>query len=72
MYENLLKGSRNHLRAFVRTLERQGISYEPVYLEQEVYDVIIGTSTEKTKKKKKKKKKSPINARVLESSNDER
>ena len=56
VYENLLKGSRNHLRAFVRTLERQGISYVPVYLEQDAYDLIIETSTDKKKKNKKKKK----------------
>ena len=32
VYENLMKGSRNHLRAFVWNLERLGESYEPKYL----------------------------------------
>jgi hypothetical protein len=33
VYENLTKGSRNHLRSFVSTLERQsGEVYEPQYL----------------------------------------
>ena len=30
VYENLLNGSKNHLRAFVRTLGRYGETYEPV------------------------------------------
>jgi hypothetical protein len=47
VYENLMRGSRNHLRAFVSTLERQeGESYEPQYLDPETYDEIIGASVE--------------------------
>lgn len=56
VYENLLRGSRNHLRAFVRNLERQGVSYVPVYLEQEAYDLIIEASTDKKNKKGKRMK----------------
>ncbi len=42
VYESLLKGSRNHLRAFVSTLAQQtGDVYEPGYLSQEAYDAII-------------------------------
>lgn len=41
VYTNLQKGSRNHLRAFVRNLANRGVTYEPVYLSQEVYDDII-------------------------------
>ena len=41
VYENLMKGSRNHLRAFVNNLEAQGVSYQPQYLSQDVYDAII-------------------------------
>ncbi len=48
VYENLLKGSRNHLRAFVNTLQRQtGETYQPQYLSQEVYDAIIGSAIER-------------------------
>ena len=41
-YENLLSGSENHLRAFVRVLGNQnGETYTPQYLSQEQYDAII-------------------------------
>lgn len=43
VYTNLQKGSRNHLRAFVRNLTARGITYQPQYLSQEVYeDIILG------------------------------
>lgn len=41
VYENLIAGSENHLRAFVRTLEQQGIIYTPGHLSQEEYDAIV-------------------------------
>lgn len=41
VYENLRKGSENHLSSFVKTLSRQGVEYEPQYLSQEQYDAII-------------------------------
>jgi hypothetical protein len=48
VYQNLIKGSRNHLRAFVNNLERRsGETYEPQYLDQVVYDEIIGTDIER-------------------------
>jgi len=47
VYENLMKGSRNHLRAFVSTLEREGETYTPQYLSQEAYDAIIGSPVER-------------------------
>ena len=48
VYENLLKGSRNHLRAFVNTLQRQtGETYQPQYLSQDVYDAIVGSAIER-------------------------
>jgi hypothetical protein len=48
VYENLMRGSRNHLRAFVSTLERQeGESYQPEYLEQDTYDGILSASVER-------------------------
>ena len=47
VYDNLMKGSRNHLRSFVSTLKRQeGQTYEPQYLSQEAYDAIVSTPTE--------------------------
>ena len=46
VYENLLKGSRNHLRAFVSNLEKQGEIYQPQYLSQDVYDAIINADLE--------------------------
>ncbi len=41
VYDNLLKGSRNHLRAFVRNLSRQGVEYTPQKLSEEQYLAII-------------------------------
>ncbi|MEA3413785.1 MAG: DUF2202 domain-containing protein, partial [Pseudomonadota bacterium] len=46
VYENLLKGSRNHLRAFVSNLESLGYTYESDYLTQTAYDEIINSDTE--------------------------
>ena len=40
-YQNLIKGSRNHIRAFNRQLVKQGISYNPVHISKEYYDKII-------------------------------
>lgn len=47
VYENLMKGSRNHLRAFVNNLSKQGINYVPQYLDQGVYDSVISADIEK-------------------------
>jgi len=41
VYENLMSGSENHLRAFVSTLERYGEIYEPRYLDQVTFDGIV-------------------------------
>jgi hypothetical protein len=46
VYSNLQKGSRNHLRAFVRNLNNLGVTYVPEYLSQEEYDVIIAGDME--------------------------
>ena len=46
VYEMLLKGSRNHLRAFVKNLKNQGIDYQPQYLSQIEYDEIINAAIE--------------------------
>jgi hypothetical protein len=46
VFENLVKGSRNHLRAFNRQLIRLGVTYTPVYISQEEYNQIVSTPTE--------------------------
>jgi len=51
VYNNLLEGSKNHLRAFVKELEMNGVTYEPFYLSQEDFDDIIGGETGKYKNK---------------------
>jgi len=47
VYENLMRGSRNHLRAFVRNLQRQGVIYEPQKLTPEAYQAIIDSDWER-------------------------
>lgn len=46
VYDNLLRGSRNHLRAFVRQIESRSGSYQPQYLTQDAYDAILGIGVE--------------------------
>jgi hypothetical protein len=46
VYQNLMKGSRNHLRAFVRSIESLGSTYEARYLSQEEVQDIIDSSME--------------------------
>jgi hypothetical protein len=48
VYQNLMKGSRNHLRAFVSTLDQQvGEGYQPQYLDQVTYDEIVNSDVER-------------------------
>jgi hypothetical protein len=48
VYENLTKGSRNHLRSIVSTLSKQtGETYQPQYLDPATYDAIVGSETER-------------------------
>jgi len=46
VYSNLMKGSRNHLRAFTRILSRLGVTYEPQYISPEEYQEIISSPHE--------------------------
>lgn len=46
VYEQLMRGSRNHLRAFASLLARQGGSYVPKYIGQAAYDAIVASSIE--------------------------
>lgn len=41
IYSNLIQGSENHLRAFVKVLSKNGVTYVPQYLSQEQYDLIV-------------------------------
>ncbi len=47
VYRNLLCGSRNHLRAFVRNLEFQGVVYEAQVMPEADLDAILNTSMER-------------------------
>ena len=47
VYAHLEKGSRNHLRAFIRTLERQGGEYAPSFLGVDAYEAIINSPVER-------------------------
>jgi len=47
VYANLMKGSRNHLRAFVRLLRRFGYDYTPKYLPKEEFEKIVSTPIER-------------------------
>ncbi|NOR71778.1 MAG: DUF2202 domain-containing protein [Methylomarinum sp.] len=47
VYEELLKGSRNHLRSFVGKIEDEGIVYEAQVLSQEEVDEIVDSPIER-------------------------
>jgi hypothetical protein len=47
VYDNLMRGSRNHLRAYVGNLEMRGETYEPIVLSQEEFEEIVGTPVER-------------------------
>lgn len=49
VYGNLLRGSRNHLRAFASAIERQGVVYQAQHLDQETVDAIIDSPMERGK-----------------------
>lgn len=46
-YENLIRGSRNHLRAYVNQLESLGLIYEPELLTAEEAYAIVDSATER-------------------------
>jgi hypothetical protein len=46
VFNNLIRGSGNHLRAFVTHLNRLGIDYEPVYLSPEEFEAVITSTAE--------------------------
>lgn len=46
VYDNLSRGSRNHLRAFMRQLVQLGGSYTPQYLSQAAFNAIVNSPME--------------------------
>ncbi|MEA3404723.1 MAG: DUF2202 domain-containing protein [Pseudomonadota bacterium] len=48
VYEELLKGSRNHLRAFWDVFSSKGLTYEPQFISQEEFDEIVNSPMETT------------------------
>ncbi len=46
VYENLMSGSRNHLRAFTSILRQYGVTYQPQILSLEEYESIVGGEME--------------------------
>lgn len=46
VYDNLLRGSRNHLRAFMKVLTQQGGTYVPQYISQAEFDAIVNAPME--------------------------
>lgn len=47
VYDNLLRGSRNHLRAYMKTLSWQGGSYTPQHISQTEFDAIVNSPMER-------------------------
>jgi len=47
VYQNLMKGSRNHLRAFIRTLYYFGGNYSPKYISPQEFEAIINSPMER-------------------------
>ncbi len=47
VYENLMKGSRNHLRAFVSNIERLGGTYTPKYISLQEFEKIVSSEMER-------------------------
>jgi hypothetical protein len=46
VYENLMKGSRNHLRSFCGLLETMGVTFEAQYLSQDEVNAILDSPKE--------------------------
>ena len=47
VYQNLSRGSRNHLRSFVRVLARRGVVYTPKHMGEGDFEAIISTDKER-------------------------
>jgi hypothetical protein len=47
VYKNLQKGSRNHLRAFIKNITARGGSYVPQYISKDLYQQILSGPQER-------------------------
>lgn len=47
VYNNLMRGSRNHLRSFVKVLTAQGETYAPQHLDESSYNAIVNSAVER-------------------------
>lgn len=47
VFGELMRGSRNHLRAFHRNLENLGADYEPLYISADLYEEIVTSPRER-------------------------
>ena len=47
VFQNLMKGSRNHLRSFYRLIVANGDTYTPQYITQEEFDAIVNSAMER-------------------------
>ena len=47
VFQNLQKGSRNHLRAFAGLLEQSGMPYEPQYISIDAFELVVGSPVER-------------------------
>ena len=55
-YENLMRGSRNHLRAFVGQIESLGVPYEAQVMDQLEVDMILDEPLERGRSKRKSRR----------------
>ncbi|MDY0331040.1 MAG: DUF2202 domain-containing protein [Thiomonas sp.] len=46
VFGELMKGSRNHMRAFISQLTAAGVTYTPQYISQAEFDAIVSSPTE--------------------------
>lgn len=47
VYDNLAKGSRNHIRSFMRVLTSRGGTYSPDHIDQTAFDAILDSGRER-------------------------
>ena len=47
VYDNLIRGSRNHLRAFSKQIENEGSTYTAQFISQEEIDKILSATQER-------------------------
>ena len=63
VFENLFRGSKNHLWAFNKNLKHLGVNYEPPFIDSAYFDDIMNSSIqpgEKTAQNRVKKEKDNV------------